>query len=66
MAGYHRSYSADLQSLQRVELARSRRKSGTPRPVQQSRSAYVRNLAYRFRSFMAMDRKVSAHRGTSK
>jgi hypothetical protein len=26
-----------------------------------SRSAYVRNLAHRFRSFMAIDRKASAH-----
>jgi hypothetical protein len=29
--------------------------------AQLSLSAYVRNLAHRFRSFMAIDRKVSAH-----
>ena len=38
----------------------------SPVVAQLSRSAYVRNLAYRFRSFMAIDRKVSAHRGSSK
>jgi hypothetical protein len=37
-----------------------------PLLAQLSRSACVRNLAHRFRSFMAIDRNVSAHRGSSK